>query len=254
MSDGPIPLIQPNQLEFVAEATDFSGILSDNLGNLGTDSDGFDQYLSDTVDLLSAAGTILDTLDGDLNAAIAVLPEFDTTAPADLAASLKSASDAADTVLSDFTQSVAPAPTQGTGTPPPKTIGCPIGTVVDGVTTGKPDPTPYPAIPGVAYNFTRTANAMCTDNAPQDVWLADEYETNSGPLHFSAKLDSGDPTIFSIVTVDSNQGGGQLIRRLYVRITPSKAGRFQATVTLTGLASGPEKDGVNATIVVAPKG
>jgi len=254
MSDGPIPLIKPTDLQFEPELTDFTGILSDNLGQLGTDQDGFDQILNDTIDLTSAAGTILDSLDGDLNAAAAVVPEFDTTAPADLAASLQSASDAGDSVLNDFTQSVAPTPTQGTGTPPPKTVGCPAGTVVDGVTTGKPDPNPYPPIANLHSNYNQTANVMCTDNDPQKILVGQEYETNSGPLHFTVTLDTGDKSIFSIATEDTDHGGGQLQRNLFAVITPAKAGRFQASFTPKGNPAGPPRFGINVTIVVAPKG
>src|SRR4029077_20239404 len=118
MSEGPIPLIKPTDLRFVPEAIDLQSILNDQLGQLGTDQDGFDQILNDTITLSAEAGTILANLDGDLNAAAAVVPEFGTTAPADLAASLQPASDAADTVLNDFTQSVAPTPDQGTGPQP----------------------------------------------------------------------------------------------------------------------------------------
>jgi hypothetical protein len=251
MSDGPIPIIQLASLQFVPEPTDFTGILNDNLGQLGTDQDGFDQILNDTMTLAGEAGAILATFDSDLSAAAAVVPEFDTTAPADLAASLQTASDAADSVLNDFTQSVAPAPQQGTGKPPAATVGCPAGTVVNGLTTGQPDPNPYPPIPGVPFNFTYLANVMCTDNEPQKILVSQEYETYSGPLHYTSVLDTGDPTIFSIAVEDQDHGGGQLQRNIFVVITPSKAGRFQATVTSTGESNYQVKNGINATIVIA---
>jgi hypothetical protein len=219
MSNGPIPLISPTALQFVPEATDFQQILNDELGQLGTDHDGFDQIFNDAANLVSEAGTILDTLDGDLNAASAVVHEFDTTAPADLAATLQPAADAADTVLNDFTQSVAPTPQQGTG-----------GGSGAGGGAGTQD------CSAPAGTNTTALPAMKAGDPPKTIEIDSEYIPFHERATLRIRLGCGDPAIFSTSMTNLPVGSaGQAFtdhtRTLYFQVTPSKAGTFKAKVT-----------------------
>src|SRR5882762_5758758 len=99
MSDGPIPLLGPNDLKFVPEPSDFTGLVGSELGTLGTNQDGFDALFNDAAALVSDAGTVLDSSDQDMADASYMLPEFDPAVPTNLMASLQPASDAADVAL-----------------------------------------------------------------------------------------------------------------------------------------------------------
>lgn len=250
MASGPIALLKDTDLQFVPEPTNFQEILDSELGQFGTGADGFDAIFNDAVNLAAEAGTVLAALDGELTAASTVVSEFDTTAPADIALQLQPAAIAADSVLNDFVQSVAPTPAQGSGSGGTTPAKCAPGSIVGGLTIGKPDPNPYPAIPGTTQAYPFTYPAMCTGNTPTDFVLASDPVIGSyGKEPWTGHLASGDSTVFSVVTkIGANAQDGSKLD-VVVRITPSKAGRFQALVAVNGPIATTQFYGVQVTIV-----
>jgi hypothetical protein len=250
MSDGPIPLIGPDDLKFVPEKTDFTGMVGSELGTLGTNQDGFDAIFNDAAALASSAGAVLDSMDQDLADASFQLPEFDPAVPTNLMASLQPASDAADTALAQFNTDVPPDPTGGTPGGP-GTPGCPVGTVVGGLTIGHPDPTPYPLLPNVPPGRVHDQPVMCVNDPPLDTTILVEIEAPNDPFKFNIRLLSGDPAIFKAHNFDPAPipNGDDHRRQCNVLITPSKAGRFSCVTATSGVASYDEIDQTNVTIV-----
>jgi hypothetical protein len=250
MSDGPIPLLGPDDLKFVPEPSDFSGLVGNELGTLGTNQDGFDAIFNDAAALASTAGTVLDSMDQDLADASFNLPEFDPSVPTNLMASLQPASDAADSVLNDYNTVTPPDPGGVNPPPPPPPTGTPPGTTIGGITIGQPDPNPYPAIPGPSGSPALKLGAMATDNTPTDVAINTEYGIHPDPVVQSTSLLSGDAAIFSLVYTDTIASGvNQSYRTFYLRVTPAKAGRFGALVKLAGTPTGDYYSRYNVTIV-----
>jgi hypothetical protein len=209
MSLGPIRHLKPSDLQFIPEPTDFQQILSNELGNLGTDSDGFDTIFNEAAQLLSEAGSVLASFDGDLNDALGALPAFDTTAPGDFAASIQSAEKDGDSLLGTFTSAVAPAPQQGSNNPSS------AGSAADCT-----PPSDNPAV--VLGNMT-------VGDAPLEIYI-DSYQSPTDPA-IHVKTYCGDSAIFSTKKVDTRGGygsetGAVTNHNFYFVVTPAKAGTF----------------------------
>lgn len=122
MSNGPIPLIADTELEFAPVQTDFTGLLAGELGNLGTDHDGFDTLFNDAASLAADAGTALESFDGDLTDMGVAVPQADSSNATAQLAELQPAAAAIDASLNDYTAlNPVPVPDAGGGgaTPPP---------------------------------------------------------------------------------------------------------------------------------------
>jgi hypothetical protein len=238
VSNGPIPPIGPDDLKFVPEGSDFAGLVGNELGTLGTNQDGFDALFNDAAALASTAGAVLDSSDADLEAASAFLPEFDPTVPTNLMASLQPASDAADTALAQFNVDVPPDPTGGTPTGP-GTAGCAPGTVIGGLTIGKPDPNSYPTAQGVPnLDYHVKLNTMCVNDPPQDTVINTSTITNNGRHWSESKIWAGDTTIFSTYASKRNDNGDSYLRDGHLVVTPRKAGRFSFVIEFWGTDNG----------------
>ena len=112
---GPIALLSPEDLNFIATPPPFSDLVASDIGNLGTDQDGFDAIFNDAALLASQAPDVLASLDGELTGAGAVLPEFNNAEATALAADLQPASDATDTALNDYNNTLSGSGGGGTG-------------------------------------------------------------------------------------------------------------------------------------------
>jgi len=258
VSDGPIPPIGPDDLKFVPEPSDFTGLVGNELGTLGTNQDGFEEIFNEAATLAAGASTVLESLDQDLADASFNLPEFDPAVPTNLMASLQPASDAADTALAQFNVDVPPDPTGSTPGPTPSTKPCEPGTIVDGLTIGKPDPHPYTPLPGVTYVPGYSLPVLCTGDNPADMFIDQQSYEPKGQPTATITLASGDPKIFSVVVFDNTPAASPSAlgyRNMFVRATPAKAGRFQASVKVTGGGKSPNTPvlyGANVTIVAKP--
>jgi hypothetical protein len=227
MSDGPIPVLGPNDLKFTAEPSDFTGLVTGELGPLGTDQDGFDEVFNETATLAASAGPVLDSLDQDLADASAFLPEFDPAVATNLQFTLQPASDAADAALAVFNVAVPPDPTGGTTTQ----TGCKPGTVHSGLTIGKKDPTPYPKVNVVPpYTYSDSYPVMCTGDTPVTGTVQSGTFTIDRSNYGTAELIHGDPAIFSMKMVKLNDAGKSWLEHVDLTVTPAKEGRFTAVI------------------------
>jgi hypothetical protein len=250
MSTGPIPPLAPDDLKFVAEPSDFTGLVGSELGNLGTDQDGFDEIFNDAATLAATAGAVLDSNDQDLADASFALSAFDENETTNLLAGLQPAADAADTALAQFNTDVPPDPTGGTAAG----SGCPAGTVVDGLTVGQPDPNPYPPVTiATPYGFGATFPVMCTGDAPASLVTYTDNFTIDGLISGTADLIFGDTAIFSLSMRKRNDQGRSWLEDVILTIKPAKQGRFTAVIYYdrdTGNAfGGKHASAYNVTIV-----
>lgn len=220
MSDGPIPLIGPDDLKFVPEPSDFSGLVGSSLGTLGTDQDGFDAIFNDAAALASSAGAVLNSFDQELADASFNLPEFDPTVPTNLMASLQPASDAADTALAQFNVEVPPDPTgSGSGSG-------------SGGTGGTAQDCKAPA-----GTRTRSFGTIALNAKPADLLIGSGYTSSREDTIPGVSLNCGDPNIFSIHQVTTRVGYGGNVgpvdqTDIYLRVTPTKAGTFYCSATI----------------------
>jgi hypothetical protein len=227
MASGPIALLKPTDLQFVAEPSGFADLLAGELGNLGTSQDGFSEIFDEAAILASEAGSVLASFDSHLADAGIILPAFDNTGATDQAALLQPAADATDAALNEFNQLVPPTPTTGTA----KSTGCAPGSVHGGLTIGKTDPNPYPKVSvNPPYTYMKNYPVMCTDNAKVvDTVVTGMFSPSDGNTG-TAELISGDPAIFSFALVKRNDLGSSWLEDVVLTITPAKAGRFTAVI------------------------
>lgn len=215
MSDGPIPLLGPDDLKFVPEPTDFTGMVGNELGSLGTNADGFDVIFNDAAALASTAGTVLDSFDQELADASAFLPEFDPAVPTNLMASLQPASDAADTALAQYNVEVPPDPTgPGTGGPPASTP---------------------PDCKAPAGTSTRSFGTLQQGTANKDILMGSGQSSSKFDTVPAVGFTCTDVDVFSIHSVVTRIGyggneGPVNQTDIYLRVTPTKAGTFYASV------------------------
>jgi hypothetical protein len=217
MSDGPIPLLGPDDLKFVPEPSDFAGLVGNELGTLGTNQDGFDALFNDAAALASGAGAVLESFDQELADASFQLPEFDPSVPTNLMASLQPASDAADTALADYNVQVPPDPTGGTSGNPPG---------------GKPQDCTPPA--GAT---TRSLGQLKQGSAHKDVFMgtgdtASKYDTVP-----SVSLNCAEGNVFKIYEKVTRVGYGGNVgpvdqHDLYLRVTPTTPGTYRCVVSV----------------------
>lgn len=220
-------------------------LVDQTLGNAGHPSDGFEAYLSDTMQITANGFADLPAGDAHIADAGAQLPGFDTPDGATLASELEGPSAAADSALSDFNVAVPPTPQGGgTGTPPPSTpppapspydTGTPAGTKVGLLTVGQPDPNPYPAIPTFdAPSPTVTLPVMATDNGKlvREVGHGNiSYNHLTFGVPDETILDSGDRAIFSLDNPIAVHAGGSESWVATLTVNPVKVGRFSCMIS-----------------------
>jgi hypothetical protein len=213
MSNGPIPLLTTANLSFTPGTPDFTDFVASELGNLGTDSDGFDLLLSDTISLSDEAGTLLTSFDGDLVDAGNSIAAFSIGDPATDQASLISAGNAVDAALTDYTGTLPASADSGTVAQP-----------------GPPQP--YQPPKGVTVLNLPTMKA----GNPIYRLLIDEEQRQTGdPQEITVTLTDGDRDIFRIDsatkrTVNIGAGSASLDTTWYLSVTPAKTGTFYARV------------------------
>lgn len=227
-TDGPIARITPSQLQFVPEPTDFQSILDQELGNLGTDQDGFDILLSDTIALLGEAGTVLTSFDPDLTDAGTLLTGLDSFDPASDQAGLVPVAAAIDAALNDYNQQLPPQPntgsTGGTGGGPPPPTGPQPGDCEKGTATD---------FPGIPASAIQCVPDTLLRGRPSSIFLGHSVSNTpvgTPPIYFAASLESGDPTIWSITTDVSTDIFGEIQTIFHVTVAPLKRGRFKASI------------------------
>src|SRR4029077_16283763 len=238
MSNGPIPYLTPAELSFTPGTPDFTDFVASELGNLGTDSDGFDLLLSDTISLTDEAGTLLTSFDGDLVDAGNSIAAFSVGDPATDQASLIPAANAVDAALNDYTGTLPSPNNSGTGSntgTTPAADPCAPGTVHQGITIGQPDPNPYPPLPSSLPSVFQWHNlpSVCTGSASQKLavangrWNPDQVAQG---LPDTGTLVYGDTAVFAESDTQAFSNAGYESWEVFLTITPTKAGQFQAIV------------------------
>lgn len=110
---GPITLLTEDALRFVPEGAIFEQIVAEELGSEGTPADGFDSTIAEAAEPLAQADTVLAALADEEAEAAQVAPLFEREEEGELAAEIEPAGAAADALLDEFEQTIAPAPAEG---------------------------------------------------------------------------------------------------------------------------------------------
>jgi hypothetical protein len=242
MSNGPIPLLSEEQLRFVPEPPVFTSLVAQEIGDHGSDADGFDVEFNEAAALAAAAPAALASFDQHLTDAGVVVPEFDTAEAAALGADIQPASDAADASLHDFNTTLSGA--VGTGPVGPGTGGSPP-------VVGGRDPVDASDFPGVACSLIDAVPNMKVGDAALTTRLSNSIAQEQQPNAVFGNLDSGDAAIWSIRVFPDPPGGlhttdpivnPPFIYFIEVTITPQTAGKFRAVVRITHALTGAPDD------------
>jgi hypothetical protein len=125
-----LPLIPDDAFNFTPEPPEFEALAAAELGNAGSDSDGFHSLFEEAMRGLADGPAILAALQSDETEATGVQPGFEPGEEMQLVADIAAANDAGDVILSHFEAdsgdpSTPPPPPDGGGTPttPPATPG-----------------------------------------------------------------------------------------------------------------------------------
>lgn len=110
------PLLTTDQLDLTIDQPDFQQTLQDTLGNLGTDQDGFDAAVYDTITVINAGVALALTLDADINGLSQVANSIDPNSLDAQLASLPASLAEGDAILAAAQQ--LNAGVQPVGTPP----------------------------------------------------------------------------------------------------------------------------------------
>jgi hypothetical protein len=242
MSDGPIPLLTPEKLRFIAEPPEFTSLVAQEIGDHGSDADGFDVVFNEAASLAAAAPAALASFDQHLTDAGVVVPEFDTAEAAALGADIQPASDAADASLHDFNTTLSGA--VGTGPVGPGTGGSPP-------VLGGRDPVDASDFPGMACSLIDAVANMKVGDAALTTRLSNSIAQEQQPNAVFGNLDSGETDIWSIRVFPDPPGGlhttdpnvnPPFIYFMEVTINPLRAGKFRAVVRIIHLFSGAPDD------------
>ena len=115
---GTLGRLTANLLDLSLDTFDFTQTLTDTLGDLGTDADGFDRFLEDTIKIIEAGGVLSGSLGDDLGLAASIAGSIDPNSLASDVAALPGDLATGAAIVADATAlagSVGPAPTPGGG-------------------------------------------------------------------------------------------------------------------------------------------
>jgi hypothetical protein len=231
MSDGPIPLIGPDDLKYVPVASDFSGMVADELGDLGTAADGFDAIFEEAANLAGEAGSILSSFDQDLADASTNLAAFDPTETTNILAGLQPASDATDAALAGYNSDIPPDPTASTTSGTGSGSGgqtepfCSLPLTLS-------DPTDFPDLPRNQVAYLAQGQVGCI---PPNTQLISHYFPPYGYFLSPIVVRSGDPAVFTFSVLQGSHDPNDQTNygdEIDIAVNSAKAGRFLARIGL----------------------
>ncbi len=118
-----IPLLDAPLFTPATDQSQFTRIVSDNLGDLAGPADGFDAEILELAALADAAASVVPSIDPDLLDAEAVVPAFDIDEETPLAVDLAAAITDGDEALGNFDAELLPTPPDNPPPPPPPPVG-----------------------------------------------------------------------------------------------------------------------------------
>ncbi len=118
-----IPLLDQPLFSAALDQSEFTRIVSEQLGDLAGPADGFDEEILQLAALADAAASVIPSIDPDLSDAEAIAPAFDIDEETPLAADLATAISDGDAVLGAFDAELLPAPPDNPPPPPPPPVG-----------------------------------------------------------------------------------------------------------------------------------
>jgi hypothetical protein len=114
---GRFPRLTDDQLDLTTDAPDFMGDITNDLGNLGTHTDGFEVVFEDLVTQIGNAGDVGSALDDDLDTLGTSVPQVDPNSLDSDRASLPATLSEGNAILSESSDLL------GTITPTPQPPG-----------------------------------------------------------------------------------------------------------------------------------
>jgi len=227
-NDGPIPRLDPSTLPPFAGSPGFADLAASELGNLGTDQDGFDAAFNEAAQGLSDAADALAAMDSDVADATAASAAFDFTDATDLQAQLAPVSDGIDANVTDFQTAIPPTPPSTVGPTPPSGSTPPLQ-------RGQTDPNTYGPFdmsqqnaPGVFYTQEIKLPVMVVGDPLQTWETLIDAQIPVGKTGNNLIVETGDPDVLAFSAIvdkaDIQSSVVALTAVIYAKAT--KPGRF----------------------------
>lgn len=204
----------------VGEPT-YTQIFHETMGNAGTPDDGFDQKFSQMAALTNSVGPNMNFNPTDLEALSSGLGIFGKGDGAALALQYKSASDATDAALADYSGLTTPTST------PTNPVGPPNGAA----------PTPPAVNPCIftAADRAKILPPMKLADMPLCIEIDSQFYTVGGdPIDIRVTLECSQGSVFSlqklIKRTGTGGGGNSYLHTWNLIVTPNAVGTFNASV------------------------
>lgn len=237
---GPFPILTDDLLDTSRQQFDFTQSLTDTIGDLGTDADGFDSAVADTIAAVVAGQGLAGLLDDDLGIATGIAGLIDPNSLSDVAAALPGYLATESAIVTDtgaLLQAIAPAPT------PPSGGGGGGGTPTQSANCGSyglssillSDPTQN-CFAATTLPVVNIADGPCTF-----IFLMDGSSFAGKATVYSTALQSGDAQLFSISNDTVTAADGVTpVSRVLVKVSPYKVGHFNARFAVSTNRASPE--------------